>query len=224
MAAIYCPTPSRKRPQFFSPAESPEAAAANGCYGSPSAKRYRKCESSVSRLRSLFPGMDDDTLRCVLDSCSQDVDLAIEKLTRLRVVEPPPPPKAVVSKAAKPPEDPEDWVDAFVDEMSKSRDVADAKARASRALAAFERFVEQRNGDKVARLEKENALLKRAVSIQAQRLAEARDSNAHHADLLAKLHDKLKQAELQNYSLSVHLKHGFQPPFPPNNGCGPDVF
>jgi len=228
MAAI-CPTPSRKRQHQY------------GIDEYPSSKRFHHqqqfrglsstTEQILTSLRCLFPGMDDDTLKCVLDSCANDVDAAIERLTSLRIessscddrreTE-----RAVSSKcsssrpedvderrlsspAASPvvdPKTPEEWIEAFVGEMSRSRDVADARARAARALAAFEKFVDQRASDKLQRLEKENSLLKRAVTIQNQRLAEARECAHQSANDVHKLNDKLKQAEMSNYSLSVHLR------------------
>ena len=184
MTTAICPTPSRKRPQWSEALFESDALYSN--------KRQR---SGFGRLRSLFPEMDDEIIRGVLDGCHQDMDSAIEKLTSLRLQ-----PTVV--------ETPDDWVEAFVGEMSRSRDVADAKVRATRALAAFERFIEQRSAEKVGRLEKENALLKRAVSIQAQRLNEARDLTAAQHNDIVRLNDKLKSAELHNYSLSVHLRHG----------------
>ena len=73
------------------------------------------------------------------------------------------------------PKTPDEWVSAFVAEMAQSRDVGDAHERAARALASFEAFVVSRQAEteKNTRLEKENAVLKRAVGIQNQRLQEA---------------------------------------------------
>mmetsp|Transcript_9075 Transcript_9075/g.23025 ORF Transcript_9075/g.23025 Transcript_9075/m.23025 type:complete len:242 (-) Transcript_9075:633-1358(-) len=240
MAAI-CPTPSQSRKRaYFDDYLSPG-----------SCKRLNRTSADfgagvVHRLRTLFPGMDDETLRNVLDSCAFDIDAAIEKLTSLRVsqlddgddrakrlrsgdntphleVTPPPPPP--------PPRTADDWVEAFVDEMQQSRDVADAKARAARALSAFEALVTSRTHDKVSQLDKENAVLKRAVAIQAQRLAEARDDKQRDQHVIAELrkqtHDqneKLKQAQLSNYSLSVHLRKATDSaPFGSGAGFYPDV-
>ena len=88
---------------------------------------------------------------------------------------------------------------------------SDALARAARALRAFEAFVIARSApkddEKVGRLERENAVLKRAVAIQAQRLK----SQADDIDRLSKKAedqaDALKRAETTNYSLSCHLRH-----------------
>mmetsp|Transcript_20971 Transcript_20971/g.72423 ORF Transcript_20971/g.72423 Transcript_20971/m.72423 type:complete len:186 (+) Transcript_20971:244-801(+) len=168
--------------------------------------------------------MDDTTLTHVLDSCAHNIDLAVEQLNALQIAssaaaarqEPaqePPAPSGT-------PRTPAEWISAFVTEMSRSRDVADAHDRAARALAAFEAFVVQRKsadspgGDKVVKLERENAVLKRAVTIQAQRLQEARDASARDGAEIARLAavtaaqtEKIKQVELSNYSLSVHLRH-----------------
>ena len=87
----------------------------------------------------------------------------------------------------------------------------DSAADTSAASDAAEALVLARSApkddDKVLRLERENAVLKRAVAIQAQRLKAQSDD----IDRLAKKNedqaDKLKQAEHTNYSLSVHLRH-----------------
>ncbi|KAJ8605205.1 hypothetical protein CTAYLR_000430 [Chrysophaeum taylorii] len=234
MAAI-CPTPShqsRKRSALF---DDPF------CHKRLNRSGVEFGAQALLRLRAHFPGMDDEALKNVLDSCAHDIDAAIEKLTSLRVSQlaeeeeqakrhrrDSPPPKS----SPHSPQSPEDWVEAFVGEMQQSRDVADAKHRAARALTAFEAFVSARAADKVNRLDRENLVLKRAVAIQAQRLAEARDDKQRDAHLISQLkkqaddqNEKLKQAQLSNYSLSVHLRratdsHGFAG----TGGFHPDVF
>lgn len=204
MATIICATPnsqSRKRSSAY-------------LDDFPSSKRInRSCvEFGITRLRSLFPDMDDEALKNVLDSCGHDVDAAIEKLTSLRLTPPP------QQEKAEPPqertlESADDWVSALVTEMKESRDVTDAKSRAARVLSAFEQFVASRTAEKQSQLDKENNVLKRAVAIQAQRLAEAKDDKIRDQNTISQLrknaddqNEKLKQAQLSNYSLSVHLR------------------
>lgn len=146
----------------------------------------------LQRLRGLFPMMEDEVLRGVLESCG-DLDAAIEKLTSLRVSE-------ERQKTA------DDWVTVFVSEMQQCRGVPEARTRAALALASFEKFVESRSADNTARLEKENIVLKRAVAIQAQRLQADKDLISSLRKINDDQTDKLKQAQLSNYSLSVHLQ------------------
>lgn len=116
--------------------------------------------------------------------------------------------------------------------MERSVDVADAKARAARALSAFEAFIVNRTAEKQAQLDKENNVLKRAVAIQAQRLAEARDEKHRDQAIISQLrkqaddqNEKLKQAQLSNYSLSVHLRRATDSTTFSNGGVHhPDVY
>lgn len=142
----------------------------------------------LGRLRVLFPDMDDEILKSVLET--NDLDAAIEKLTSLRVSQ----------------KNADEWVTAFVSEMQQSRGLAEARGRAARALASFEKFVEGRSAENTARLERENLLLKRAVAIQAQRLQTDKETIASLRKINDDQQDKLKQAQLANYSLSIHLQ------------------
>lgn len=180
-------------------------------------------------------------LKNVLDSCAHDIDAAIQKLTSLRVSQleeeeahakrqrrdaPPQP-----LQATQQPNSADEWVEALVSEMQQSRDVSDAKGRAARALTAFESFVVSRTNDKQAQLDKENSVLKRAVAIQAQRLAEAREEKQRDQLLISQLRkqaddqkEKLRQAELANYSLSVHLRKATDSTAFGTGGFHPDVY
>ena len=216
MAAV-CPTPtsSRKRSYYESPDPLYDL-------GSPSHKRLRNShdfDNALFKLRSLFPMVDDATVRDVLDACAHDVDAAIAQLSSLQLAAhvsaaaspPPPPPPAPEAEAAASPQTPDDWIGAFVTEMAKSTDVDDARARAARALRAFEAFVIARSApkddEKVGRLERENAVLKRAVAIQAQRLKSQSDDIDRLSKKAEDQADALKRAETTNYSLSCHLRH-----------------
>mmetsp|Transcript_19403 Transcript_19403/g.61025 ORF Transcript_19403/g.61025 Transcript_19403/m.61025 type:complete len:234 (-) Transcript_19403:195-896(-) len=233
MAAI-CPTPSqsRKRCSYFDEFLSPG-----------SCKRVNRVgpefgAGALFRLRGLFPGMDDETLKHVLDSCAHDIDAAIEKLTSLRVSQLEEEEEAEAKRQRREaevrrsqPSTGDEWVSAFVGEMQQSRDVADAKVRAARVLSAFEALVTSRSAEKHAQLDKENAVLKRAVAIQAQRLAEARDEKQRDAHLISQLRkqaddqtEKLKKAQLSNYSLSVHLRRATDSAAFGSQGFSPDVY
>jgi len=107
-----------------------------------------------------------------------------------------------------------EWVNAVVNEMGASVDVADAQRRASRVLQMFEGAVRQRCAEftdysKVMKMKRENALLKRAVAIQNSRMQELAPLQARVQELeaaCAQYDDQLKAAERQNYSLSVNLR------------------
>mmetsp|Transcript_32214 Transcript_32214/g.96809 ORF Transcript_32214/g.96809 Transcript_32214/m.96809 type:complete len:134 (+) Transcript_32214:158-559(+) len=90
-------------------------------------------------------------------------------------------------------------------------DVGDARRRAARALRAFESFVASRTSqaadERVDRLERENAVLRKAVAIQSQRLGAAADENRRLSGEAGTARDALRRAERVNYGLSVQLKH-----------------
>ncbi|GJM90415.1 hypothetical protein PR202_ga06693 [Eleusine coracana subsp. coracana] len=80
-----------------------------------------------------------------------------------------------------------EWVELFVREMMSSSDLDDARARASRALEAFEKSIMERTGaeavqnlhkenvmlkEQLAVIMRENAVLKRGVAIQHERQKE----------------------------------------------------
>uniref|UniRef100_A0A7S3K0L7 CUE domain-containing protein n=1 Tax=Aureoumbra lagunensis TaxID=44058 RepID=A0A7S3K0L7_9STRA len=200
------PTPRRKRGIDCTSETFYCGGIAFDCVAPPSKRIYRGDRretyiKALQHLRQVFPDMDDETLRSVLDSCSDDVDAAIDKLTSLRIAS-----SQVVIESPKQPQQPEEWVDALVDEMRESRDVPDARIRAARALGAFEQFILSRSNEKAEKLEKENTLLKRAVAIQAQRLQESRDDIAKLKREAEEQRIELKKAQLTNYSLSVHLR------------------
>lgn len=84
----------------------------------------------------------------------------------------------------------EEWVELFVREMSCATGVDDAKARAAKALEVFEQWIRSRAAaeaevlaaahkeeentvlkQQIEEVKKENMILKRAVSVQNERLA-----------------------------------------------------
>jgi hypothetical protein len=102
-----------------------------------------------------------------------------------------------------------EWIDVLVVEMSAARDVPDAKERAARVLRAFEQAVMHTSEQQHAELNRENALLKRAVAIQNARLQELGGKDTESTELQAALQaakERIHALEVHNYSLQVHLK------------------
>lgn len=119
------------------------------------------------------------------------------------------------------PQSADEWVDLVVREMTAAADMADARARASKVLQAFEQAAVQHSnfaaqGGEAERLRgqladmlRENQLLKRAVAIQNGRMQELSGKEAEAAQLRAMLEgyqQKVHALEVQNYSLALHLK------------------
>ena len=117
----------------------------------------------------------------------------------------------------------DEWIDELISQMSAATDVSDAKQRATRLLQALEESILARkrhehddkhgsqNGAeaRLADMERENALLKRAVAIQNARLQELTGKEEEVAQLHHALHsakERIQGLEVQNYSLQMHLK------------------
>ncbi|PAN04405.1 hypothetical protein PAHAL_1G064500 [Panicum hallii] len=134
-----------------------------------------------------------------------------------------------------------EWVELFVGEMMSSSDIDDARARASRALEAFEKSIMDRVGaeavhnlhrenamlkEQLSIILRENAVLKRGVAIQHERQKEF-DVRTQEADSLKQLvlqyQEQLKTLEINNYALRVHLKQAQQNNSMPGR-FPPDVF
>jgi len=205
---------SPKRPRFSSPSSCALAASA---LSSPSA--VHEHEAKLAKLREYFPHMNDAGLNAALDSCGGDLLTAIQQLNGLRL-EPesvhhenveqahqssgePQASTSSSSSSESTPSSAAEWVEVFVQQMAASGSLDDARSRAANLLGAFEQFVssnKQAEADAIlarlnSQLEKctqENTILKKAVTIQHSRNTE--------------LQEALKTSELNNYSLSVHLK------------------
>mmetsp|Transcript_350 Transcript_350/g.928 ORF Transcript_350/g.928 Transcript_350/m.928 type:complete len:346 (+) Transcript_350:178-1215(+) len=104
------------------------------------------------------------------------------------------------------------WVEALVSEMSQARDVEDAKGRAARVLeGVLQDNAAGPGGGHAAdgNLQRENALLKRAVGIQNNKIHELGEKCKSVDELVAKLEEanhRCQALEMHNYSLQVHLK------------------
>ncbi|XP_058206891.1 uncharacterized protein LOC131320260 [Rhododendron vialii] len=134
-----------------------------------------------------------------------------------------------------------DWVELFVREMMNASNMDDARARASRALEVLEKSIcgrvtaeaaqtfRQENNmlkEQVEALIHENAVLKRAVSIQHERQKEFEDrgQELHHLkQMVSQYQEQLRTLEVNNYALTMHLKQAQQSNSIPGR-FHPDVF
>ncbi|XP_059276578.1 uncharacterized protein LOC132030832 isoform X3 [Lycium ferocissimum] len=134
-----------------------------------------------------------------------------------------------------------EWVELFVGEMMSALNIDDAKARASRALEVLEKSICARATEATASFQQvenlmlkqqlealiqENAILKRAVSIQHERQKEFED-RGHELNQLkqtvAQYQEQLRTLEVNNYALSMHLKQAEQSNSIPGH-FNPDIF
>jgi hypothetical protein len=121
-----------------------------------------------------------------------------------------------------------EWVELFVREMMSSSDIDDARARASRALEAFEKSIMDRVGaeavhnlhrenamlkEQLSIILRENAVLKRGVAIQHERQKEF-DVRTQEADSLKQLvlqyQEQLKTLEVLPVITSSNFDHSVQ--------------
>ncbi|KAK9076741.1 hypothetical protein SSX86_005075 [Deinandra increscens subsp. villosa] len=144
------------------------------------------------------------------------------------------------SSPQKQPVDGADWVDLFVREMLSASNIDDARTRASRALemlekSIYERVTTEAQGlkqenmmmkDQLQALVQENSLLKRAVAIQHERQKEFEDRGQELHNLkqmVSQYQEQLRTLEVNNYSLTMHLKQAQQGSSMPGR-FHPDVF
>lgn len=140
----------------------------------------------------------------------------------------------------KHPIDGADWVDLFVREMLSASNMDDARTRASRALemlekSIYERVTSEAHGlkqenmmmkEQLQALIQENSLLKRAVAIQHERQKEFDDRGQELHNLkqmVSQYQEQLRTLEVNNYSLTMHLKQAQQGSSIPGR-FHPDVF
>ncbi|KAK3038053.1 hypothetical protein RJ639_032032 [Escallonia herrerae] len=134
-----------------------------------------------------------------------------------------------------------DWVELFVREMMSASNMDDARTRASRALEFLEKSICSRASAEAAQglqqenvmlkeqlqaLIQENTLLKRAVSIQHERQKEFEDKSQELHNLkqmVSQYQEQLRTLEINNYSLTVHLKQAQRSNSIPGR-FHPDVF
>ncbi|XP_028766393.1 uncharacterized protein LOC114732203 isoform X2 [Neltuma alba] len=139
------------------------------------------------------------------------------------------------------PSDGAEWVDLFVREMAGATSIDDAKARAARILEALEKSIYERTHveathvnqrenlmlkEQIEGLMKENNILKHAVKIQHERLADYDNKVLecqHLKQALSHSQEQLRSLEVKNYTLVMHLKQAQQCNTFPGH-FPPDVF
>ncbi|KAH6819156.1 Ubiquitin system component Cue protein [Perilla frutescens var. frutescens] len=139
------------------------------------------------------------------------------------------------------PVDGAEWVELLVREVLTAVNVEEAKARLSRALEALEKSIcanataeaaksfQKENIVMKQQLEallQENAILKRAVSIQHERQKEFEEmgQELHQLkQLVSQYQEQLRTLEVNNYALAMHLKQAQQSGSLPGH-FHPDVF
>ncbi|KAF2310605.1 hypothetical protein GH714_015342 [Hevea brasiliensis] len=99
------------------------------------------------------------------------------------------------------PMDGAEWVELFVREMTSASNMDDARARASRAWKFWRSLSENMMlKEQVQALIQENAILKRAVSIQHERQKEFGDRNQelqHLKQLVSQYQEQLRALEVE---------------------------
>jgi arsenate reductase-like glutaredoxin family protein len=215
-----------------------------GC-GSSRGIRLRNIQHSETlfkALKALFPGMSDETIAHVLEECGEDVDAAIRRLNELQLTsrgkerndlgsakdedhqhdnKVPHGGEDVVVK--------EEWVDVLVQQMSQASDLGDAKRRAAEVLQGIMIHGNRTISEHTEAVQKENALLKRAVAIQNSKICELGEKCKGVEELLRKFEEvkeRCQALEMHNYSLQVHLKQATSQQHGPegNRQNNPDVY
>ncbi|XP_011628854.1 uncharacterized protein LOC18448986 [Amborella trichopoda] len=139
------------------------------------------------------------------------------------------------------PKDGAAWVELFVREMMNASNVDDARARASMLLKALEKSIGS-HADAVAAdnihkenlflkehvevLLQENNILKRAVTIQHERIKEYDErcrEMEHLKQILSQYHEQVRNLEMNNYTLKIYLRQAQQNSSIPGR-FHPDVF
>mmetsp|Transcript_8576 Transcript_8576/g.21392 ORF Transcript_8576/g.21392 Transcript_8576/m.21392 type:complete len:116 (-) Transcript_8576:408-755(-) len=115
--------------------------------------------------------------------------------------------------------------------MAKCRDMGDARVRAAGVLQHFERFVKAQSKEegraKLLEIQRENAILKKAVQIQNSKLNEKAGQDQEVQQLrqmLAQYQEQVHSLELQKYSLSLHLQKAASGGTLGSSHHNPDVF
>lgn len=132
------------------------------------------------------------------------------------------------------------WVELLVSQMMNASDLESARARAMCTLEAFEKTVMSRSAAVIDDVQKENValkeqnrglmhdnqILKRAVAIQHERQQdhEGRALELQQVkQLLSQYQDQVRTLELNNYSLTLHLRQAQEGSSMPGR-FHPDVF
>ncbi|XP_022889765.1 uncharacterized protein LOC111405207 isoform X2 [Olea europaea var. sylvestris] len=139
------------------------------------------------------------------------------------------------------PMDGAEWIELFVKEMMSATSIDDARFRTTRLLEGLDKSISSRIGSEAAQnfqkenmmlkeqieaLLRDNAILKRAVSIQHERQKEYDESNQEVQQLkqlVAQYQEQLRTLEVNNYALILHLRQA-QPSNSIPGRFHPDVF
>ncbi|XP_009786047.1 uncharacterized protein LOC107832637 [Nicotiana tabacum] len=138
------------------------------------------------------------------------------------------------------PADGAEWVELFVREMMSATSIDDARTRSTRVLESLEKSICAGSAEAAQNFQKENmmlkeqiemilrdnAILKRAVAIQHERQKEYDDRNEevqHLKQLIVQYQEELRNLEVNNYALKMHLQHAQQCNSIPGR-FHPDVF
>ncbi|XP_073044095.1 uncharacterized protein [Primulina eburnea] len=207
--------------------------------------------SPIDRLFTLFPDMEKQFLEKVLEESGDNLDSAIKRLNDLHLstatiasnvtqsinaqfsfqgtvannVETAP--RKELPAGSNLSADGTEWVELLVREVTGASNVEDAKERVSRALESLEKSIcANATAEAAQSFQKENTILKRAVSIQHERQKEFEEMGRelHQLkQLVSQYQEQLRTLEVNNYALAMHLKQAQQS----NSISGrfhPDVF
>ncbi|XP_075509809.1 uncharacterized protein LOC142546153 isoform X3 [Primulina tabacum] len=207
--------------------------------------------SPIDRLFTLFPDMEKQFLEKVLEESGDNLDSAIKGLNDLHLstatitsnviqsinaqfsfqgtvannVETAP--RKELPAGSNLSVDGTEWVELLVREVTGASNVEDAKERVSRALESLEKSIcANATAEAAQSFQKENTILKRAVSIQHERQKEFEEMGRelHQLkQLVSQYQEQLRTLEVNNYALAMHLKQAQQS----NSISGrfhPDVF
>lgn len=199
-------------------------------------------DSAIKSLNGLRLGSTQKVVGS--DACKSDADGEADGrlqspgvLTSNREMPPSEDPSALKNL----PVDGAEWVELFVREMMSASNMDDARARASRALEVLEKSICSRVSAEVAQsfqqenlmlkeqvesLIQENTILKRAVSIQHERQKEFDERGCelqHLKQLISQYQEQLRNLEVNNYALTMHLRQAQQSSSIPGR-FHPDVF
>ncbi|KAK4374722.1 hypothetical protein RND71_005399 [Anisodus tanguticus] len=238
MSAIVCGKRS-----FFEDLQSPSPPISKNLRrSSTSPIRFPPPPAVINQLRALFPDIDSQLLEKALEECGNDLDAAIKRLHELHLshtegesvtaseadgemnsgIE------NTASVLNNLPADGTEWVELFVREMMSATSTDDARARATRVLESLEKSISagasaeaaqnfQKENmilkEQIEMILRDNAILKRAVSIQHEHQKEYNDRNQEVQQLkqlIVQYQEQLRTLEVNNYSLKMHLQQAQQ--------------
>lgn len=205
----------------FSSNPLPSFSSSSSIYSSPLVSSPPS-SNLIQQLVVIFPEMDNQLLERTLEECGNDLDLAIRRLTELRLgsavktVAPDAEKEGAVQDhdqlesqgvaTGNEESAPEilqmggtEWVELFVREMMNASNIDDARARASRALEVFERSISARAGKEAAQnVQQENMILKEQLEALIQ-------ENTILKRAVSIQHERQKECENQSQEVQ-HLK------------------